>query len=298
MPLDLAPETELLVRGKAPTLPPTPEKAPRPPVVRSEDWLAAWLGLAIIGLVLAGVRPDMPKFKWTTDGAVASTVAAQRAAVDGLVTGAAAAGERELATTAASLEAALESGSRAEIGASARELGATAKNVKDASLRRQGTEIAKSLGDAGASLGGVFSAKNLKASAIIGLAFLLVSAIGIALLGGKVGRYVLGFPVVYVLAWLSQVLAGNSTVSYWGLEYVIFALTIGLFISNVIGVPDWLREAVRTEYFIKTGLVILGASILFLEIRPGRRPRHLAGRARRDRRLVRLLLARQEAEGR
>ena len=93
-----------------------------------------------------------------------------------------------------------------------------------------------------------------------------MSAIGIALLGGKVGRYVLGFPVVYVLAWLSQVLAGNSTVSYWGLEYVIFALTIGLFISNVIGVPGWLREAVRTEYFIKTGLVILGASILFLEI--------------------------------
>jgi uncharacterized membrane protein YadS len=55
-------------------------------------------------------------------------------------------------------------------------------------------------------------------------------------------------------------------VSYWGLEYVIFALAIGLFVGNVVGVPAWLREAVRTEYFIKTGLVILGASVLFLEI--------------------------------
>jgi uncharacterized integral membrane protein (TIGR00698 family) len=51
-----------------------------------------------------------------------------------------------------------------------------------------------------------------------------------------------------------------------GLEYVIFALLLGLFISNVIGVPAWLKEAVRTEYYIKTGLVVLGAGILFPEI--------------------------------
>jgi uncharacterized integral membrane protein (TIGR00698 family) len=112
----------------------------------------------------------------------------------------------------------------------------------------------------------VFSAKNLKAAAVIGLAFLLLSTIGVALLGGNVRRYAIGFPVVYVLASLAQVVAGNSTVSYWGLEYVIFALVIGLFIGNVTGVPGWLREAVRTEYFIKAGLVILGSSILITEI--------------------------------
>ena len=41
---------------------------------------------------------------------------------------------------------------------------------------------------------------------------------------------------------------------------------IGLFISNVIGLPSWLREAVRTEYYIKTGLVIMGSGVLFREI--------------------------------
>src|SRR3990172_7367509 len=85
-------------------------------------------------------------------------------------------------------------------------------------------------------------------------------------MGASVGKYIIGFPIVYALAWLSQFIAGNSTLNYWGLEYVIFALIIGLFISNVIGIPDWLREAVRTEYYIKTGLVILGAGILFFEI--------------------------------
>lgn len=251
----------------APTAPPPPGRAPsRPPLVKSEDWVAAWLGLAIIALVLAGVRPEAPKFKWSTDAAVASAVAEQRSAVVALPGDAAAAGEPALATAAASLAAAVERGDRIAIGEAARAVGDAAKAAKDGAVKKKGVELAKRLASAGAFLGGVFSAKNLGAAAVIGLAYLLVSAIGIALLGGDVARYAAGFPVVYGLAWLAQVIAGNSTVSYWGLEYVIFALGIGLFISNVIGLPGWLREAVRTEYFIKTGLVLLGASILFLEI--------------------------------
>ena len=88
-------------------------------------------------------------------------------------------------------------------------------------------------------------------------------------MGGSVGKYIIGFPVVYILANIAQFISGNSTIHYYGLEYVIFALVIGLLISNVIGVPKWLMEAVRTEYFIKTGLVILGAGILFKEILQG-----------------------------
>jgi len=37
-------------------------------------------------------------------------------------------------------------------------------------------------------------------------------------------------------------------------------------ISNIIGVPAWLRPAVRTEFHIKTGLVILGSGIIIDEI--------------------------------
>ena len=40
-------------------------------------------------------------------------------------------------------------------------------------------------------------------------------------------------------------------------------LLLGLAISNSVGVPSWLKGAVRTEFYIKIGLVILGASILF-----------------------------------
>lgn len=112
----------------------------------------------------------------------------------------------------------------------------------------------------------IFSTENILKSIYIGLIILIFSSSGIFVMEGKIGRFMIGFPVVYSLSWLSQLIAGNSTVNYWGLEYVIFALLIGLFISNIFGVPAWLKEAVRTEYYIKTGLVILGTGILFFEI--------------------------------
>jgi uncharacterized integral membrane protein (TIGR00698 family) len=72
--------------------------------------------------------------------------------------------------------------------------------------------------------------------------------------------------LLYVLAWVAQAMAGYVGAARFGLEYVIFALTVGLVINHTVGVPQWLRDALRTEYYIKTGLVVLGATILFDEI--------------------------------
>jgi uncharacterized membrane protein YadS len=112
----------------------------------------------------------------------------------------------------------------------------------------------------------LFSGTSILMVALLCAVYLITSLPGIVALGGRALRYVFGFPVVFVLAWLAQIVAGNATVNYWGIEYVIFALTFGLLISNIVGVPNWLLEAARTEYFIKTGLVIMGATILFEEI--------------------------------
>jgi uncharacterized membrane protein YadS len=117
----------------------------------------------------------------------------------------------------------------------------------------------------GASLAAAVGS-GLPAIVVLCVAYLAVSLPGALMLGASGLRYVAGFPVVFALAWAAQLAAGNSTVSYWGIEYVIFALLLGLFISNVIGVPGWLRDAIRTEYYIKTGLVIMGATLLFQEV--------------------------------
>jgi uncharacterized integral membrane protein (TIGR00698 family) len=115
-------------------------------------------------------------------------------------------------------------------------------------------------------LAAVFSMGNLKAAVLLGLGLFVLSIPGALMLGARLARYATGFVAVFVLALVAQWLAGNAQVSYWGVEYVIFALALGLLLSNVIGVPGWIAEAVRTEYYIKTGLVLMGATILFGEL--------------------------------
>lgn len=97
--------------------------------------------------------------------------------------------------------------------------------------------------------------------------FLVIS--GLALLpslGRKIPSFVGGAVIVYALGWVSQWIAAQPAVKAYGLEYVIFALGIGLIWSHTLPVPEWLREAVRTEFFIKVGIVLLGATIFLQEM--------------------------------
>lgn len=114
--------------------------------------------------------------------------------------------------------------------------------------------------------GKVLAINNLLLIVGIGVIFLIVSSISISLSGGNPGRFARGFALVFVLAIISLVIAGNKTISYYGIEYVVFALLAGLLIGNLTTLPPWLKEAARSEFFIKTGLVILGTSILFTDI--------------------------------
>ncbi len=100
----------------------------------------------------------------------------------------------------------------------------------------------------------------------LGVVVCFASTIGIAIAGERMRSFAIGFPGVFLLAMLAQVAAGNGLASAWGIEFVIFALLAGLAISNTVGTPDWLRPAVRTEFYIKTGIVLMGATILINEI--------------------------------
>jgi uncharacterized integral membrane protein (TIGR00698 family) len=236
-------------------------------LLKTEDWIAVWLGFLIIVLITVGVRPQMPTFKWSTTGEFKAAVTKSVPSIEKLITSAQEKGEADLLTAATVLKGVMESQDRKAIGNAAKTLGEVASQTQDVNLKKKGGEISKKLaGEAGSLLSKIFSGKNILQSIFVGIAYLILASIGIALIGGRVGAFITGFPIVYVLAWLAQFIAGNATVTYWGLEYVIWALLIGLFISNVLGVPDWLKEAARAEYYIKTGLVILGAGILFLEI--------------------------------
>lgn len=108
----------------------------------------------------------------------------------------------------------------------------------------------------------ILSGSNLLHIAETGLVFWALAAIAIGLSGGNLKRYSIGFVFIYLLATISFIIAGNKSIAYYGLEYVVFALLIGLLIGNLVTLPIWLKEAVRSEFYIKTGLVILGTTIL------------------------------------
>ena len=95
---------------------------------------------------------------------------------------------------------------------------------------------------------------------------LLCSGLGIVALGERLRRFVVAFVGVFLIASVAQGIASIGAIKTFGLESVFFSVAIGLLIRNTVGLPAWLAPAVRSEYFIKIGLVLLGTSVLFGEI--------------------------------
>ena len=79
-------------------------------------------------------------------------------------------------------------------------------------------------------------------------------------------NFALGFVVVFAVGFLSYLLAAQSSIKNLGIGYAAWAILLGLIISNTVGTPQWIKSALTTELYIKTGLVLLGAEILFSKI--------------------------------
>ncbi|MFM7100420.1 MAG: YeiH family protein [Verrucomicrobiota bacterium] len=113
---------------------------------------------------------------------------------------------------------------------------------------------------------GHFTAANVGRLLLLSGVALGASVAALGAGGVTLKRFVPGFAVVATLAWIAQFLAGFHRAEALGLEYVIFALALGLLVRNLGGAPEWLREAARSEFYIKTGVVLLGATILLPEL--------------------------------
>ena len=90
--------------------------------------------------------------------------------------------------------------------------------------------------------------------------------IGWKVMGNSMTKFMVGFAFVFLMAVLAYTAASNATMKHYGIGYAAWAILFGLIISNTVGTPKWVMHAVQTEYYIKTGLVLLGAEILFGKI--------------------------------
>ena len=106
-----------------------------------------------------------------------------------------------------------------------------------------------------------FWSKTLVTVITLGVLF----SIGVKLQGEKLSKFIPAFIALFVIAVFVRLISAEFTLNRY-LEWAFWALLVGLLISNTVGVPDWLKPAIRTEFYIKTGLVIMGFSVLFSNI--------------------------------
>src|SRR5262245_2851289 len=236
-------------------------------VWRTEDWIAVVLGFLVITAVLltfqwkvTDLRNVVPTFRWTTSEQIELLTPSWNKALDTVIRDADTKAQANVVAASRDLKSALATADRKLIETAAAKLNATGPRTVAGTL---GTEIRA---HAAATTDKVFTSANLTKVGYVGLGFLIVGALGVALIGWRVAPFLIGLPIVFALAFTARFLAGNGLFVDWGIEYVIFALGLGLLISNTVGTPEWLKPAVQTEFFVKTGLVMLGASLIFSEV--------------------------------
>ncbi|MFZ5898738.1 MAG: putative sulfate exporter family transporter [Bacillota bacterium] len=110
------------------------------------------------------------------------------------------------------------------------------------------------------------------------LFLLAVTTIGAAVMRWNVARFIGGFTIIFFLAYASWVSGHYAYIAAtkdkfeklgidWSLGLsgemgFIIAMIVGLIIANFLpGLANYLKEAAKPEWYIKTGIVILGAGL-------------------------------------
>ena len=91
--------------------------------------------------------------------------------------------------------------------------------------------------------------------------FGVLFGIGTSALGYRLSRFLPAFVLVYLVTLVLYFLGQWDQASHYNLEPPLVALAIGLLISNTVGAPAWADAGLRVEFYIKTGIVLLGAGL-------------------------------------
>lgn len=149
---------------------------------------------------------------------------------------------------------------------------AAAANYEDAALNKDAREkisIWNAAVSAESKAKSAATAKpyNLfKSLPLLCLVVALFFSIGMYFMGHSVPKFLLGFIGVFAIATLAQCLGGQAQMKYYGVGGEAWAIILGMLIANTVGTPSFMKSALEVEYFIKTGLVLLGAEVLMSKI--------------------------------
>jgi uncharacterized integral membrane protein (TIGR00698 family) len=86
---------------------------------------------------------------------------------------------------------------------------------------------------------------------------------GARALGWRLSQFLPSFLFIYVISVVIFTLGQWNEADHYNLEPPLVALALGLLISNLNLLPRWMDAGFRVEYYVKTGIVLLGATLPF-----------------------------------
>lgn len=113
-----------------------------------------------------------------------------------------------------------------------------------------------------ATVTAAFGAHPAAPVALFGV-FLAAFSVASAVIGWDVSKYAAGFALLFLFSILVTVLGSNQTLKAWQLETPLLALAVGMLLGNFVALPAWFQTALRTEFYVKVGIVLLGATLPF-----------------------------------
>jgi len=82
----------------------------------------------------------------------------------------------------------------------------------------------------------------------------------------RTSSYLAGFTVLFVLSFVVNVFSSSKFANSYNLEAPLVALAIGLILGNLFNVERLFGGALRTELYVKVGIILLGATLPFTTI--------------------------------
>lgn len=93
--------------------------------------------------------------------------------------------------------------------------------------------------------------------------WLIIFSVSTKILGFKQSEFIPSFIFLYILSITTFIIGEYEHLNKYGFEAPLVALLLGLLISNIFRLPKWMDSGFRVEYYIKTGIVLLGATLPF-----------------------------------
>ena len=92
------------------------------------------------------------------------------------------------------------------------------------------------------------------------LSWLVIFGASSRIMGVKLSKFIPAFAFLYIMSIVMFSVAGWASAAKFNLEAPLVALVTGLVLANTVKLPAWMDSAFRVEYFIKVGIVLLGAT--------------------------------------